>query len=92
MLRPDPSVLLVQALGPMEKMGAFFSTGEVFFLLTSPLMGDPMSLPMSFLFNLVKDVPKVTWKNKELPHSLPMIDDHAGKNVILQDLIPFLFQ
>jgi len=33
-------IVLVQALRPMEKMGAFFSTGEVFFLLTSPLMGD----------------------------------------------------
>jgi len=35
-------------VGDNGKNGGIFSTGEVFFLLTSPLMGDPIHFPIHF--------------------------------------------
>ncbi|MCK4486288.1 MAG: hypothetical protein KAU38_05915 [Desulfobacterales bacterium] len=41
MSRADPNCPSGAGVGANGKNGGIFSTGEVFFLLTSPLMGDP---------------------------------------------------
>ena len=40
-------------VGVNRKNGAIFSTGGVFFLLTSPLMGDPQSPPTENLLTMI---------------------------------------
>jgi hypothetical protein len=64
-------IVLVQALVSIEKMGPFFQQERCFFLLTSPLMGDPSgflcrSVNLSFyrldifpIIRIVRGMPQV---------------------------------